>query len=262
MKVKHSKFKNTAILFELLVKQITQEVLSNSTKNISEKIIKEFFSSNKELAKELKLYNQIVKEKYSSIDDAKLFLEEVSKERIKLDENKLNKEKYNLIKTIKESYDLNKFLSSNLQNYKLLASVYKVFEAKTMGRKVEIRDFIESNNTILEHITHKKISVKQADTLYESFKQQSEDLRLLTYKLLIENFNKKYSNLDDSQKGLKESKGINDKVTKIKISEMIKLYKSDKFLKENQEKQVSVLMLTYELLKEVKNVNSARSVKK
>jgi hypothetical protein len=292
MKVKHSKFKNTAILFELLVKQITQEVLSNSTKNVSEKIIKEFFSSNKELAKELKLYNQIVKEKYSSIDDAKLFLEEVSKERIKLDENKLNKEKYNLIKTIKESYDLNKFLSSNLQNYKLLASVYKVFEAKTMGRKVEIRDFIESNNTILEHITHKKISAKQVDTLYESFKQQSEDLRLLTYKLLIENFNKKYSNLDDSQKGLlrefinnvtntstfpkfieeetkkvlanlvKESKGINDKVTKIKISEMIKLYKSDKFLKENQEKQVSVLMLTYELLKEVKNVNSTRSVKK
>lgn len=292
MKVKHSKFKNTAILFELLVKQITQEVLSNSTKNVSEKIIKEFFSSNKELAKELKLYNQIVKEKYTSIDDAKLFLEEVSKERTKLDENKLNREKYNLIKTIKESYDLNKFLSSNLQNYKLLASVYKVFEAKTMGRKVEIRDFIESNNTILEHITHKKVSSKQADTLYESFKQQSEDLRLLTYKLLIENFNKKYSNLDDSQKGLlrefinnvtntstfpkfieeetkkvlanlvKESKGITDKVTKIKISEMIKLYKSDKFLKENQEKQVSVLMLTYELLKEVKNVNSARSVKK
>ena len=292
MKVKHSKFKNTAILFELLVKQITHEVLSNSTKNISEKIIKEFFSSNKELAKELRLYNQIVKEKYSSIDDAKLFLEEVAKERIKLDENKLNREKYNLIKTIKESYDLDKFLSSNLQNYKLLASVYKIFETKTLGRKVEIRDFIDSNNTILEHVTNKRIANKPTDTLYESFKQQSEDLRLLTYKLLIENFNKKYSNLDDSQKGLlrefinnvtntstfpkfieeetkkvlsnlvKESKTVNDKVTKIKISEMIKLYKSEKFLKENQEKQVSVLMLTYELLKEVKNVNSARSVKK
>jgi hypothetical protein len=292
MKVKHSKFKNTAILFELLVKQITHEVLSNSTKNVSEKIIKEFFSSNKELAKELRLYNQIVKEKYSSIDDAKLFLEEVAKERVKLDENKLNREKYNLIKTIKESYDLDKFLSSNLQNYKLLASVYKIFETKTLGRKVEIRDFIDSNNTILEHVTNKRIATKPTDTLYESFKQQSEDLRLLTYKLLIENFNKKYSNLDDSQKGLlrefinnvtntstfpkfieeetkkvlsnliKESKTINDKVTKIKISEMIKLYKSEKFLKENQEKQVSVLMLTYELLKEVKNVNSTRSVKK
>ena len=200
MKVKHSKFKNTAILFELLVKQITHEVLSNSTKNVSEKIIKEFFSSNKELAKELRLYNQIVKEKYSSIDDAKLFLEEVAKERVKLDENKLNREKYNLIKTIKESYDLDKFLSSNLQNYKLLASVYKIFETKTLGRKVEIRDFIDSNNTILEHVTNKRIATKPTDALYESFKQQSEDLRLLTYKLLIENFNKKYSNLDDSQK--------------------------------------------------------------
>jgi len=292
MKVKHSKFKNTAILFELLVKQITHEVLSNSKKNISEKIIKEFFGSNKELAKELKLYNQIVKEKYSSVDDAKLFLEEIAKERTKLDENKLNKEKYNLIKTIKESYDLDKFLSSNLQNYKVLASVYKIFESKTQGRKVEIRDYIESNNTILEHITNKKIVNKPADKLYEQFKQQSEDLRLLTYKLLIENFNKKYSNLNDSQKDLlrefinnvtntstfpkfieeqtkkalsnliSESKDITDKVTKIKISEMIKLFKSDKFLKENQDKQVSVLMLTYELLKEIKNVKTTRGTKK
>jgi hypothetical protein len=292
MKVKHSKFKNTAILFELLVKQITHEVLSNSKKNVSEKIIKEFFGSTKELAKELKLYNQIVKEKYSSVDDAKLFLEEVSKERIKLDEIKLNREKYNLIKTIKESYDLDKFLSSNLQNYKVLASIYKVFETKTAGRKVEIREYIESNNTILEHITSKKIAAKPADKLYEQFKQQSEDLRLLTYKLLIESFNKKYSKLDDSQKGLlrefinnvtntstfpkfieeetkkilsnliSESKGITDKVTKIKITEMIKLFKSDKFLKENQDKQVSVLMLTYELLKEIKNVKSIRGTKK
>lgn len=292
MKVKHSKFKNTAILFELLVKQITQEVLSNTNKNLSEKIIKEFFNSKKELAKELKLYNWITKEKFSNSDDAKLFLSEVVEERRKLDESKLAKEKYNLIKTIKETYELEKFLSSNLQNYKLLASIYKVFESKTQGRKVEIRDFIDSNNTILEHITAKKPSTKPQDKLYEEFKKQSEDLRLLTYKLLIENFNSKYSNLDDSQKGLlrefinnvsntstfskfineetkkvlssliSESKDITDKVTKIKISEMIKLFKSDNFLKENSEKQVSVLMLTYELLKEIRNVKSTRSIKK
>ncbi len=292
MKVKHSKFKNTAILFELLVKQITQEVLSNSTKNLSEKIIKEFFNSKKELAKELRLYNWIMKERFSSNDDAKLFLSEVIEERKKLDESKLAKEKYNLIRTIKESYELEKFLSSNLQNYKLLASIYKVFESKTHGIKVEIREFIDSNNTILEHITNKKQTKKSQDNLYEEFKKQSEDLRLLTYKLLIENFNSKYSNLDDSQKSLlrefinnvsntstfskfineeakkalssliSESKDISDKVTKIKISEMIKLYKSDKFLKENSEKQVSVLMLTFELLKEIRNVKSARSIKK
>ena len=137
MKVKHSKFKNTAILFEMLVKQITHEVLTNSNKGVSEAIIKEFFNAKRELAKELKLYNQLVKEKYTKIEEAKIFLNEIIEERKKLDENKLNREKYNLVKTIKESYELDKFLSSNLQNYKLLASIYKVFETKTKGRRSE-----------------------------------------------------------------------------------------------------------------------------
>lgn len=292
MKVKHSKFKNTAILFELLVKQITHEVLSNSKKAVSEAIIKEFFNSKKELAKELKLYNQLVKEKYTKSDDAKMFLDEIIEERKKLDEQKLSKEKYNLIKTIKESYELDKFLSSNLQNYKLLASIYKIFETKTKGRTVQIREYIDSNNLVLEHITRTNNSGKKKDAIYETFKQQSEDLRLLTYKLMLESFNKKYSKLDDSQKNLlrefinnvsntstfpsyiknesqkalnelvSESKGITDKVTKIKIAELTKLYKSGKILKETQEKQVSVLMLTYELLKEIKNVKSIRNSKK
>jgi hypothetical protein len=292
MKVKHSKFKNTAILFELLVKQITHEVLSNSKKNISESIIKEFFNSKKELAKELKLYNQIVKEKYTKVDDAKLFLEQIIEERKKLDESKLNKEKYNLIKSIKENYELPKFLSSNLQNYKLLASVYKIFETKVKGTKVEIRDYIESNNLVLEHITSSKITGKKPEQIYETFRQQSEDLRLLTYKLLVENFNKKYSNLSETQKDLlrefinnvsntstfskyikettdkfllkllKEVSDVDDKVTRIKVKELAKILRGEKFLKENQEKQVSVLMLGNELLKEIQNVKSTRAAKK
>lgn len=291
MKVKHSKFKNTAILFELLVKQITHEVLSNSKKNVSEAIIKEFFNSKKELAKELKLYNQLVKEKYSKSNDAKLFLEQIVEERKKLDETKLSREKYNLIKTIKESYDLNKFLSSNLQNYRLLASIYKVFETKTKGINGQIREYIDANNLVLEHITATKQS-KPKDPIYEVFKSQSEDLRLLTYKLMLENFNKKYSNLDDAQKTIlrefinnvsntskfpkfikeqsqkallelaKVASDIDDKVTKIKITEIVKLLKAGRLLKENQDKQVSVLMLTYELLKEIKHVKSARKFKK
>lgn len=291
MKVKHSKFKNTAILFELLVKQITHEVLSNSKKTVSEAIIKEFFNSKKELAKELKLYNQLVKEKYTKSEDAKIFLEEIIEERKKLDEQKLSREKYNLIKTIKESYELDKFLSSNLQNYKLLASIYKIFETKTKGRTGQIREYIDSNNLVLEHITRSK-QPKKKDAIYETIKQQSEDLRLLTYKLMLESFNKKYSKLDDSQKNLlrefinnvsntstfptfiksatekafaelvKESKTITDKVTKIKVAELTKVFTSGKILKETQEKQVSVLMLTYELLKEIKHVKSVRESKK
>lgn len=293
MKVKHSKFKNTAILFELLVKQITHEVLSNSKTPVSEAIIKEFFNSKRELAKELKLYNQVVKEKYNKTEDAKLFLEQILDERKKLDEQKLVREKYNLIKRIKESYELPKFLSSNLQNYKLLASIYKIFETKTKGRKVEIRDYIESNNLVLEHITKTTIAPKKDNAIYETIRKQSEDLRLLTYKLMLESFNKKYSTLDDSQKTLlrefinnvsntsmfpnyikneakkaviqlvSETKDVQDKVTRIKIKELINQIKDSNFLKENQEKQVSVLMLTYELLKEIRNVKSRiRATKK
>ena len=139
---------------------------------------------------------------------------------------------------------------------------------------------------VLEHITKNKVGGKKTDVIYETFKQQSEDLRLLTYKLMLENFNKKYSKLDESQKTLlrefinnvsntstfpsfiktqaqkaftelvNETKGITDKVTKIKIAELVKLYKSGAILKETNETQVSVLMLTYELLKEIKNVKS------
>lgn len=292
MKVKHSKFKNTAILFELLVKQITHEVLSNSKKAVSESIIKEFFNSKKELAKELKLYNQLVREKYTRLDDAKLFLEQIIVERKGLDEGKLNREKYNLIKSIKENYDLQKFLSSNLQNYRLLASIYKVFETKTVGKKIDIREYIDSNNLVLEHITSSKLSNQKKEEIYETFKQQSEDLRLLTYKLLVENFNKKYSNLDEAQKNilrefinnvsntstfsayikeqtdrlllslLKEVTDINDKVTKIKVKELAKVLRAEKFLKEKQDKQVSVLMLGNELLKEIKNVKASRASEK
>lgn len=288
MKVKHSKFKNTSVLFELLIKQITHEILTNSKSPISEKIVKEFFNSKKELSKELKLYNMIVKEKYTNLDDAKLFLEEAVSERKKLDEIKLKKEKYNLIKKIKESYEIDKFLSSSITNYKLLASIYKVFESKVNGRQIEIRDFITSNNTILEHVTSNKINISNSskDEIYETLKRQSEDLRLLTYKVLIDNFNSKYNNLNESQKNLlkeyinnvsntstfpnfikeevskivssikKESDIISDKVTKIKITETIKIIASPSFLKETHDKQVSTLMLSYELLKELKDVRT------
>jgi hypothetical protein len=64
--IKHSKFKNTGFIFELLVRQITSEIMSGNTNSKAEKILKEFFSSKKELSKELKLYQYLINEKYNS----------------------------------------------------------------------------------------------------------------------------------------------------------------------------------------------------
>jgi len=63
-KIKHSKFKNTGFIFELLVRQITSEIMS-ANKSVAEKILKEHFNSKKELSKELKLYQYLINEKYN-----------------------------------------------------------------------------------------------------------------------------------------------------------------------------------------------------
>ena len=125
--IKHSKFKNTGFIFELLVRQITSEIMSGKTSSKAEKILKEFFSSKKELSKELKLYQYLINEKYNSESKAEKFVETVCEARKRLDEQKLTKEKYNLIKQIKETYNIDEFVKSSISNYKSLASIYKVF---------------------------------------------------------------------------------------------------------------------------------------
>ncbi len=64
-KLKHSKYKNTAILFEMLVQKLTSETLT-SDKSVTIDIIKKYFGRNTELSKELQLYNLLVKEQFKS----------------------------------------------------------------------------------------------------------------------------------------------------------------------------------------------------
>jgi hypothetical protein len=283
-RVKHSKFKNTGILFELLVRQITLEVLNGDTTEKAKEIVREFFSPRTELNKELRLYDLLIKEKYNSETRAEKFIDTVNEAHNKIDQSKLNREKYNLIKKINESFNMDEFLSSPISNYKVLASIYKVFESKRYD-SYDIKDVFNSKITLIENITSKPatISEKKKDTLVENYKKQDKDLRLLTYKILVETFNKKYSNLDENQKSLlkeyinnltnttgfkayveneipkivKELKSIQskigDKVTKIKLSETISVLSKTKVGKSVSDNHVSSLMMSYELIKELKS---------
>jgi hypothetical protein len=286
-KIKHSKVKNTGVLFELLVRQITLEVLNGDKTENAKRIVKEFFAPGKELNKELRLYELLIKEKYSSETRAEKFVDTICEAYSKLDANKLNKEKYNLIKQIKESFDSEQFLSSPITNYKVLASIYKVFESQKTTDS-DIKDIFDSKITLIENITSKPItkSVKpqdEAQQLVEMYKKQDKDIRLLTYKILVETFNKKYTNLDSKQKEvLREyinnitntskfkdyfthelkstiselnllNKKISDKVTTIKLNETISVLKGQKLGRSVSDNQVSVLLLSQELLKELKS---------
>ena len=284
-KIKHSKVKNTGVLFELLVRQITLEVLNGDKTENAKGIVKEFFAAGTELNKELRLYDLLLKEKYNSESKAEMFVETVSQAHSKLNVAKLSKEKYNLIKEINEKFELEQFLSSPITNYKVLASIYKVFESKK-SENYDIKDIFNSKVTLIENIIARpstKTNKIEDTKLIESYKQQDKDLRLLTYKILVETFNKKYTNLDANQKNLLKEyinnisntskfkdylsielpkivselnnikSKIQDKVTTIKLSETISVLEKMKIGKTISDNQVSSVMLSYELIKELKS---------
>ncbi len=283
-KIKHSKFKNTGFIFELLVRQVTSEILA-SNKSVAESILKEFFNSKKELSKELKLYQYLINEKYNSEAKAEKFIDTICEARKRLDEKKLTKEKYNLIKEIKETYNIDDFIKSPISNYKTLASIYKIFEVITTGEQYEPTDIVNCRFTVTESIINTSIQnrdSKMKDAVMEEYKKQDEDLRAVSYKLLVESFNKKYKNLTENQKSLlreyinninntgklneyvgkeitslienlKEvSTKISDKVTKIKLAETMSNIKKIKSVKKVKEEHLSAMMMSYELLKELK----------
>jgi hypothetical protein len=284
-KIKHSKFKNTGFIFELLVRQITSEIMS-ANKSIAEGILKEHFNGKKELSKELKLYQYLINEKYNSESKAEKFIDTIIEARKRLDEKKLTKEKYNLIKEIKDTYGLDEFIKSPISNYKTLASIYKIFEVATTQEQYEPTDIVNSRFTIAESIINSSIQNKEArvkDAVLEEYRKQDEDLRAVSYKILVESFNNKYKNLSKEQKALLKEyinninntgklneyvsneitdlvnslkeigSKISDKVTKIKLAETISNIRKIKSVKKIKEQHLSAMMMSYELLKELKD---------
>ena len=284
--IKHSKFRNTGFLFELLVRQVTSDILNNR-KSIAEDLLKKYFNSKTELANELKLYQFIVSERYNAENRAERFIDAVIENRKKLDEKKILKEKYNLIKEIKDSYSIEEFLRSPIPNYKVLASVYKIFEyALNTESSYDPKDFVNTKFTIVEHLTNKVPQTKAINEVTSDLVKEDKEIRLIAYKMLIENFNNKYKNLNDKQKGLlkeyinsftnsdnlkshvaNEIKGlvgefksisskISDKVTKIKLAETINQLNKISKIQNIKDNHITALIMSFELQKELADVAS------
>jgi len=196
MKIKHSKYKNTGILFELLTRQLTSDTIAgNQPKSLD--FLKKHFNSKTELLKEYKIYHTLATKKYNKDSQATMLIEELIKSHDRLNKSQLRREKFNLIKEIKETYNVNNFFKSKITNYKIMASIYNLLENK----KATALSIVNSKVTLLEHITEKPTSVKK-DIVLENFDKQDKNTRLLTYKVLLEKFNNKYSGLQENQKTL------------------------------------------------------------
>jgi hypothetical protein len=271
-KVKHSKFKNTGMLFELLARQITSDIISTN-ESVATNILKKFFGKNSELLKEYGLYKTLCDEKFSSDSKATMLIEAVLKARKKLDKTKLREEKYQLIKSINENFNINSFFQTKVGNYKLLASIYKIFEYSEIENPTEIT---RSKITIIENMTSENRSRLTEDVA--GIRNESKEIRLLSYKILVEKFNQKYGELSQEQKAVlreyignvsntnnlkeflkteairvqdvltKRIKNVKDKSLKIKLAEVINLLNEYKTIKNVEENHVSALLRYYSLI--------------
>lgn len=285
-KSKHSKFKNTGILFELLTRQITADILAGKDESAAKQILFKYFSENTELGKEYQLYNFLLNEKARDASHAERIISVVLESRAQLDDKRLAQQKYDLIKEIKELYPIDSFLKANIKNYRIFASIYKVFENKTAS-KFDVKEVIQSRESIIECLCN--ASLKKSDgsdeNLLEHYKKQSEDIRLLAYKLLLEGINTKYKDFDDNQKKLIReyilnisntnclSNYVSEEIEKVKIQ----INESKKKIKDNQvvsiklseisnvldkvkpttvvkDNHIMALLLSYELIKELNSL--------
>ena len=286
MKIKHSKYKNTGILFELLVRQITADTLRGNESPAID-ILKKYFVKTG-LGREYKLYESILKSKVVSESRATLFINTTLDNSKKFNRGSLRKQKYNLINEIKNHYDLDTFFSAKIKNYKELAALYTLIEGINSVNSTDTNQLVNNKITLLEYLTKQEVSTEQKDIVLEEFSTYDKDTRILTYKILLERFNDKYENLTSEQKqvlkefiesvestpGLRNfynskinelkntlaenSKNIKDKVTKIKINEISKfLVELDKTDKVGDDNLVDLLQY-YELVKEIKLANAVQ----
>jgi len=285
MKIKHSKFRNTGLIYELLVKQVAADTLNNKD-SAAIPILKKFFSKKSALTKELNLYEVISRNTSISQSKAEAVLSTITEVSRRLNYKSLKKQKYDLISEIKEHYNVDEFFAMPIRDYKSYAALYCLLEAQNNFDLVDPQYLIDNKTTILEHLTSQKQNkAKVKDTIIEEYSKFDKDLKLLTFKILLEKFNDKYKNLLPEQKYiLKEfitsvdsnkrlAKLVNlqvenvrnlldqlvlevkDDVVKIKLHEVIKNIKPLKNTQKVTDVHLINLMQYYELIKELRSSN-------
>lgn len=281
-KLKHSKYKNTGILFEMLVQKLTSETLT-SDKSVTIDIIKKYFGKNTELSKELQLYNLLVKEQFKSEARAFDYIRTVKEAHTRLNKSLLNRQRYNLVKEISDNFVFDNVSKIHINNYKVLASINMMFEHEEHDNPKQL---MECKFAIVNHglITNKKTVAK--DPILETYSKQEKDMRLLTYKLLVDKFNTKYSVLSESQKHLlgkyithvddtatlksyikqiipeiktslaNHVSNITDEVTKIKVQKLSEMLCNVESMKVIKESHILSLLRYFDLVDELNEIHA------
>ena len=284
MQVKHSKYKNTGILFELLVRQITTDTLDGKDSPAKD-ILKKYFVKS-ELGREYKLYETLLKRTSLTEGKANVVVDTLIESSKTLNRGAIKRQKYNLINEIQKHYDLNEFFNHKLPNYKMFAAFYTLTEIANAQHTIDPDQAINNKVTILEHLTAAKIEEnKVRDEVMGEFEKADKDVRFLAYKLVLESFNTKYNDLHPRQKEIlkefitsvdnkprlkefytakvveikEELAKLNAKtkneVTKIKINEIINIIQVPAKTAKITDNDLVDLLQYYDLINELETVN-------
>ena len=200
MIIKHSKYKNTGILFELLVRQITADTLSGVENSPAVSILKKYFTKT-ELGREYRLYESFFKHVNTTEAKADMVVSTIVESSKHLNRSILRRQKYNLIKEIKNHYNLEEFFKTKLPNYKAQAAIFTLLEVYNSENLSNPNQIIENKTVLLEYLTNSNINKQEVkDNILEEFKNQDKDVRVLAYRVLLEKFNDKYADLNSNQK--------------------------------------------------------------
>lgn len=222
--IKHSKYKNTGVLFELLVRQSTSDLMSNVDSK-AVKIFKKYFT-NTELSKEYNLYSTVLNAPKLNESKAEVLVNTIIEQAKKLDREKLDKEKYNLIREIKKHYDLDNFFKAKIDAYKVYASVYTLIENQLSSTMNDTKQIITNKLSLLEHITKETLTERKvASKVVEEFMKEDKEIRVLAYRILVEKFNEKYSSLSVEQKDL-----LKEYINNISDTKKLKTYLNTRLL--------------------------------
>ena len=264
MKIKHSKFRNTGLIFELLVKQIAADTL-NKKESPAIDILRKHFTGKTSLVREFKLYEFILKNKGVGQLKAETILSTITEISRKLNRNTLKEQKYSLISDIKKGYDINEFFSIQVSDYKALASLYCLLEAQTNNDLIDPNLLVNFRSTLLEHLTTEvqdKEEVK--DTLIEEYSKYDKDLKLLTFKILLEKFNDKYKDLLPQQKNiLKEFSTSVNSQTRLRtlVNEELSNIKTEVSKLESRVKDEVVKIKLHEVTKGITTLSNKERIK-
>ena len=285
MNIRHSKYKNTGILFELLVRQITSDTLDGKDSPVKG-LLKKYFVKT-ELGREYKLYETLLKKTSLTETKANIVVNTLAESSTSLNRGAIKRQKYNLIKEIKEHYDLEKFFNHKLPNYKVFAAFYTLLETYNIPpSSIDPEQIINNKVTILEHLTAAPITEKKVkDDVMDAFIGSDKDVRLLAYRMSLDRFNSKYNDFDSNQKAvLKEyinsvdnstrlrefyidktneiktqlveiNQLTKNPVTKIKIDEIINMITVPSKTHKIKDNNIVDLLQYYDLVKELEHAN-------